>query len=150
MKKLLSTLMITMLLFSSQVSAGADDADWKPVSASAQANYKLLVNVKTFQREGDVVNVTMRYAYLTPQVFPFLNIKYDYMERRFAFQCKDRKMVPLENNYYLGENKVHSINLSGGNPFQPKGQNLVPQSVSAGTLEDEALTQSCDFQPTKK
>ncbi len=150
MKKLLPTLMLSLLSFSSVALAAADDADWKPVSAAADANYKLLVNAKTFQREDDVVNVTMRYAYTTPQVFPFLNVKYDRMERRFAFQCKERKMAPIDNNYYMGDNKVHSINLAGGNPFQPKGHNLAPQPVGSGTVEDEALTQACNFQPAKK
>lgn len=138
-----------MALLSLSSPAQADNADWKPL-ATSQEKYKLFLNAKTYKHEGDVVNVTMRYTFADPQVFPFINIKYDRMERSFAFQCAERKSVALENNYYMGEKKVHNINLTGGNPFQSKEQVLIPVTVSPNTLEDEALTQSCSYSAEKK
>ena len=147
MKKFLPMLLMALLSFSSL--AQADDADWKQL-ASSQERYKLFLNAKTYQREGDVVNAMVRYAFAEQQVFPFINIKYDRMERRFAFQCKERKFVALNNNYYLGDNKTHTIDLAGGNPFQPKDQALIPQKAEPNTMEDEALTQSCNYSADKK
>lgn len=147
MKKLLPAILMVLSPLSSL--AQADDADWQPL-ATSQEKYKLFLNAKAYKREGDVVNVTMRYTFADPQVFPFINIKYNSMERSFAFQCTERKSVALENNYYQGEKKVHNINLTGGNPFQSKEQLLVPVTVSPGTLEDEALIQSCNYSVDKK
>lgn len=147
MKKFLPVILMALLPLSTL--AQADDADWKPLPSS-QEKYKLFLNAKTYKHEGDVVNVTMRYVFAEPQVFPFLNIKYNRMERSFAFQCKERKLVALDNNYYQGENKVHTINLVGSNPFQPKGQELIPQNVAPNTHEDEALIQSCNYSADKK
>lgn len=127
----------------------ADASDWAPVTSNQQ-QYRLLINAKTFQREDDVVNATFRYVYANPQVFPFLNVKYDHIERRFAFQCKEHKMVALGNNYYQGEAKVHSVDPTAGNPFQPKGQPLVPQKIEANSMDDEAFNQACHFKAAKK
>ncbi|MFA7241480.1 MAG: surface-adhesin E family protein [Sulfuricellaceae bacterium] len=147
MKKFAPVLLMALLPLS--VLAQTDDADWKQ-QPSSQEKYKLYLNAKTYQREGDVVNVTMRYVFAEPQVFPFLNIKYNRMERSFAFQCKEHKSVALDNNYYMGDKKVHSINPVGGNPFQSKEQALIPQKVAPSTHEDEALTQSCSYMVDKK
>ncbi|MBS4095593.1 MAG: hypothetical protein KGZ83_02005 [Sulfuricella sp.] len=147
MKKWVS-ISLLMLSAISSISQAADP-DWAQVTSSQQ-KYQLFLNTKIFQREGDVVNATLRYAFGEPQIFPFLNVKYDRMERRFAFQCGERKMVPLESSYFLSGTKVHSVNLTGGNPFQSQEQALVPQKVSPQTLEDEALTQACNFKPSKE
>ena len=142
MKKGLPILLMALLSFSSLTPA--DDSDWKPV-VSSQGKYKLFLNAKTLQREDDVVNVTMRYVFAEQQIFPFINIKYNRMERNFAFQCKERNSVALENHYYLDENQVHTINLAAGNPFQPKEQMLIPKKVEPDSMEDEALKRSCDY-----
>jgi hypothetical protein len=49
----------------------------------------------------------------------------------------------------LGNNKTHTIDLTGGNPFQPKDQALIPQKAEPNTMEDEALTQSCNYSADK-
>ncbi len=148
MKKILLILSIAILPSSFPAQA-VDDGNWKQISA-VHGKYVLLLNAKALQREGDVINVALRYDFVEQQTFPFLKIKYDRMERRFAFQCKEHLFVALNNNYYLGGNKVHSINLAGGNIFQPKELALVPQKIEPNTMEDEALTHSCNFMTEKK
>lgn len=148
MKKLIPLVFLVLNSLSPSL-AQADPSDWTQLT-TPQQKYRLFINTKLFQREGEVVNATLRYTYSDVQVFPFLNVKYDKMDRSFAFQCNERKMVVLENNYLLGENKVHSVSPSTGNPFQPKGAPLVPQKVESNSLEDEALTQACAFVPPKK
>lgn len=138
-----------MLALSIQTATAVEGDDWQAVNAT-QGKHKLYLNAKSFKREGEVVNAAFRYTYGEIQTFPFLNKKFDRMERMFYFQCAERKVVVAQSDYYMGNERVHAINSSGGNPLSQGKQVYEPQPVSANTAEEEAFNQACKFAPAKK
>lgn len=146
MRKVL-TAAITLFLFAQP--AAADEGDWQAMKAT-QGKHKLYLNAKSFKREGEVVNAAFRYTYGETQTFPFLNKKFDRMERMFYFQCTERKVVVAQSDYYMGNEKVHGISSASGNPLSQGKQVYEPQPVSANTAEEEAFNYACKFSPGKK
>jgi len=122
---------------------------WQEVNAT-QGKLKLYLNSKSFKREGEVVNVAFRYVYGDTQTFPFLNKKFDRLERLFYFQCGERKLVVAKSEYYLGNEQVHSINSSGGSSMGLGKQVYDPQPVPPNTEEEEAFNHACKFVPGEK
>ncbi len=127
--------------------AFADDR-WLPV-ASKQDKYHLFMDMQTFKREGDVVNVNFRYVYEGKKIFPFINKQYDVLERLYYFQCAQRLGVIANSNYFSGKALVHTISASAGG-FMGSAPSYEPRPITAEAEEDEAFSHACQYRPEKK
>ncbi|MBS4095600.1 MAG: hypothetical protein KGZ83_02040 [Sulfuricella sp.] len=137
-----------LILFSQQTLA---KDGWLLLNATqSQGKYDLYLNTKTLQREGAVINVTLRYAYREATVFPFLNFKYDSKEQLNYFECAARKMVMAKTDFLLDKKVVHSINMTAPNPLMGGRSAFDPQPVPAGTPEEEAFNLACKYGQDKK
>lgn len=128
--------------------ATAEEAGWLAANAT-QGKYRLYLNTQSYKREGAVVNALVRYVYPETQVFPFLNKKFDSIERQFYFQCAERKVVVAQSDYLMGKERVHSIGAASASVLSMGKQVFEPQPVSANTAEEEAFNLACKYTPGK-
>ena len=139
---------VTAVLVLSVQPATAEEAGWQAAKAT-QGKYRLYLNTQSYKREGAVVNASVRYVYPETQVFPFLNKKFDSIERQFYFQCAERKVVVAQSDYMMGKERVHSIGAAGASALSMGKQVFEPQPVSANTAEEEAFNLACKYTPGK-
>lgn len=118
------------------------DEGWQKL-ATIQGKYTLSLDAQSFKREGDVINVRLRYGYDEKKTLPFLARQYDKMDRLYYFQCRERMFVLAESSFLEKDVVVHSVKATA-NPFAG-AKATEPQPVTPDSMESEALAAACEY-----